>query len=551
MARLAAQEALCFYPAPADACEGLLKHLALGRASGKATECFVVDPCAGEGAFISQLAEGLRIPEKNVHAVELDKGRGQAIRLLMPSAQVLAPCSFFQTLIAPRSFGLIYVNPPFDDKLGGNGREETEFVKECYHLLADNGVIVAVAPLKTFQKRDFCRLMDSHFIETMLYRFPEPVFSEVVMIGRKRNTPLVLPAYGDGGFLETAYSLLDHYRSFDTDHGRYAGINSIHELPVLGTVARVWHEGHPQKPPERPMTEADDAKWGPEIVRVWEIPPSFRPSRFAKGMYTDGELVEVVLGSPNNALYREIKEPPLQESPLPLERGHTALVVTSGALDGLIETPHGNHVMRGISRKVEQLNEDLCKATISDDGLTMKIVEVHSETMDTRIRAVDSSNTIYTFSMAPRTIEGCEREYEVKVETVEECEGEDVVSLTRENGVDFVAVRLNDEEDVRFCLDTGASGVLISGELASKLQLLRTAKTKHCVDANGLTTAHQEMIIGSLKIGRFVIKNLRCIVHDNPGPGFDPLLGQSVLGLFNYSYSQFDATITLSLANKE
>ena len=213
---------------------------------------------------------------------------------------------------------------------------------------------------------------------------------------------------------------------------------------------------------------------------------------------------------------------------MPLAEGHIALVVASGALDGLIEAPGGNHVMRGISRKVEQLNEDLCKATISEDGLTMKVVEVHSETMDTRIRAVDASHTIFTFSMAPRTIEGCEREYELKVETVEECEGEDVVSLTRENGVDFVMARLNDEEDVRFCLDGGASGVLISGELASKLQLLRTAKTKHCVDANGQTTAHQEMIIGSLKLGRFVISNLRCMVHDNPGPGFDPLLGQSV-----------------------
>ena len=32
MARLAAQEALCYFPAPADACDGLLKHLALGEA---------------------------------------------------------------------------------------------------------------------------------------------------------------------------------------------------------------------------------------------------------------------------------------------------------------------------------------------------------------------------------------------------------------------------------------------------------------------------------------------------------------------------------------
>ena len=158
----------------------------------------------------------------------------------------------------------------------------------------------------------------------MLYRFPEPVFNEVVMIGRKRNTPLALAAYGESGFLETAYSLLDHYRSFDSDHGRYAGINSIHELPALGTVARVWQDGHPQQPPVRPMTKEDDAKWGDDVVRVWEIPPSYRPSRFAKGMYTDEELIEVVLESPNNALYREIKEPPIQESPLPLAEGHIA-----------------------------------------------------------------------------------------------------------------------------------------------------------------------------------------------------------------------------------
>ena len=149
MARLAAQEALCYFPAPADACEGLLKHLALGEPNGKATEHFILDPCAGQGEFINQLAEGLNVPQKNVHAVELDKRRGEAIRLLMPNAQVLAPCSFFQTLIAARSFGLIYCNPPFDDKLGGNGREETDFVKECYILLAENGVIVVVAPLKT------------------------------------------------------------------------------------------------------------------------------------------------------------------------------------------------------------------------------------------------------------------------------------------------------------------------------------------------------------------------------------------------------------------
>jgi predicted aspartyl protease len=546
--RLAAQEKLGFYPAPSDACEGLLRHLALGEAKGKATEHYVLDPCAGEGAFINQLAEGLHIPAKNVHAIELHKGRGEAVKLLMPGAQVLAPCSLFQTHISGRSFGLIYCNPPFDDQLGGGGREETEFVKESYNLLADNGILVVVSPLRTFQNREFVRFLDNHVREPMLYRFPEPQFNEVIMIGRKRNTPLAIPSYHSDGFLEQAYCLIGgHYRSYDGNRGRYPGVNSIHELPIIGTAAQVWSEGHPAKPPVRPMTENEDAAWLGDTVRVWEVPPSYRPSRFAKGMYTDEELIEAVLESPHNALYREIKDPPLQESPLPLDCGHVALLVTSGALDGFIDAPGCPHVMRGISRKKEELNEEQCKATLSEDGKTMRVTEVYSEEMDTRIRAVDATHVIYTFCMQPRTIEGLERQYEIKVEAVEGCEGADVIKLRQESKCSMVTAKLNDEEDVEFLWDTGASVTLISGELASKLQLMRTGKTKHLTNADGQTSPHQEALIGSFQIGRFVIKNVRCTVHDRPEPGFTPLLGQNILRLFDQHYSQSEGTVTLTL----
>ena len=550
--RLAAAEKLGYYPAAPDACEGLLQHLKLGPATDKMTECYVIDPCAGEGLFLQQLAEGLSVPQKNVHAIELDKGRGEAIRALMPSAQVLAPCSLFQTLIAPRSFGLIYVNPPFDHQgLGRSGREETEFVKESYNLLADNGVIVVVAPLQTYKGRDFLTYLDRHFKSMMLFRFPEPIYNEVVMIGVKRNTPRSESDYSAVGFLYEAYSLGDRWnRDYDYDAGRYAGINSVTDLPALGTAGPSWLKGHPVKPPVRPMTKEDAGRYHDDEIRVWEIPPSFRPSRFAKGNYTDEELVEALLESPNNHLFRETSEPPIQESPLPLDRGHVALLVTSGALDGLIETPTGNHVMRGISRKVEKLNEEACKATLSEDGLSMKMVEVYSEEMDTRIRAVDHTNAIYTFSMSPRTIEGCEREYEVKIEMVEECEGFDTVSLERDLGVNFIKCRLNDEEDVKFNFDSGAADVCINGELADRLQLLRTGQRKHYSNADGQTSSSPIMIIGSLRVGRFLIRNVRCCVKENPGEHFSCLLGQNVLRLFDYSTSQADNSVTFTLINQ-
>ena len=153
--------------------------------------------------------------------------------------------------------------------------------------------------------------------------------------------------------------------------------------------------------------------------------------------------------------------------------------------------------------------------------------------------------------MTPRTIDGLEKNYEIKVEEVVGGDGTDTVPLEREGGVDHITVRLNDEEDVRFCLDTGASMILISGELASRLQLMRTGKTKHCTDANGETNQHQEGLIGSLQLGKFLIKNVRCTIHDRPGPGFGPLLGQAVLRLFDYSYSQADSSIKLSYIGRE
>ena len=89
----------------------------------------------------------------------------------------------------------------------------------------------------------------------MLYRFPEPKFNEVVMIGRKRTTPLTDDTTGRKGFLADAYNFTNaYYREWSEARGRYAGVNSVHELPVLGTFALPWVKGHPQEPPPRPMT---------------------------------------------------------------------------------------------------------------------------------------------------------------------------------------------------------------------------------------------------------------------------------------------------------
>ena len=74
MAQLEAQARMGYYAAEPEAIAELVKHLVPAGPS-----VFILDPCAGEGAAIKQIAESLGLPHENVHAIELDPGRGKAI----------------------------------------------------------------------------------------------------------------------------------------------------------------------------------------------------------------------------------------------------------------------------------------------------------------------------------------------------------------------------------------------------------------------------------------------------------------------------------------
>lgn len=529
-----------FYPMPEAEVDLLVKHLQLGPATERASEYYILDPCAGEGVAIKMIGEALHVPAKNIYAVELDKGRGEVIRQNLPGANVLAPCSLFSTLISHRSFSLVYVNPPFDDQLGGGGRDELQFLEESYSLLCDNGTLVLVAPLKTFQGQDFRTFLDSHFKDALLYRFADPKFGEVVCFARKRSSPLEEHMVYQKGALCTAYAMNRYGRNYDYQKSRYAGINALAELPALGTIACDWKDGHPG--------EAHKFIW------VWDVPPAWKPSRFNKADYLPEELNAAIMESPNNDLYRASIEPPIQESPLPLERGHVALLVTSGALDGLIEVPDHpalNHVMRGISRKVEYPNEEASKCVISEDGNSMRVTEVYSEQMDTKIRAVDKTFGIFTFGLEPSK-SSKSREHTVDIEQATGDCGTVVIQLIKERNTDYIDIECG-RKTIRFVFDTGAETCSISAdELKSGLvDYFVTGRTITMVDASGGHTPTKEIIVATMSVAGMIAKNVRCVMVEPTKGHVDCLLGQNFLRMFNYKYSQLRGTLELTIAKKE
>src|ERR1700722_1457398 len=108
--RLAAQMRGGLYPAPREAIVHAATLLRPPREPWT-----ICDPCAGEGAAVKQLGDLLGCPQSMIYAIELDDSRAAKVRDTLHEAHLLAPASFFGCRASMNSFGMTWLNPPFDD----------------------------------------------------------------------------------------------------------------------------------------------------------------------------------------------------------------------------------------------------------------------------------------------------------------------------------------------------------------------------------------------------------------------------------------------------
>jgi hypothetical protein len=378
MARPEAQARMGFYPAPAQAIERIAKHLEKSPPSLPREAHCLLDPCAGEGAAIGQLAKLLGSNEENLHLIELHDGRAAACRENLPTARVLGPASVHGAVVTPASIGLAYVNPPFDDEMGGGRREEHGFVEAVTRWLAPRGVLVLVVPATALNRNDnFSDYIDCHYRDLGIWRFPDECrhYNEVILIGVKRAVPLARPNL---------------------------------ESCLLKKIDIYWNRMRPEQFPT--IGEAQPKEWWsggcsidrePE-VRVFKVPASFPPTRFVKAGYTDDELIRAVLESPLRRLFEPATAERPRRPPLPLGRVHVGMVIASGLLDGPLFIPGRpdlDHVTRGVSVKEELYNEEASGPQGEPDPDTgdVRWKDVYSEKITTTVRAVDRTGKIHDF----------------------------------------------------------------------------------------------------------------------------------------------------------
>jgi hypothetical protein len=375
--RLAGQVRHGFFPAPAEAIAGILKHLKMPDPpldqKWKAEDVNILDPCAGEGKALVQLAEGLGVLPGHVFAIELNASRAARIAECYADVRLLGPCSFEATRITRHSFSMVYLNPPFDDEFGGGGREEVKFVRQAVDLLVPGGILVLVCPVNQVYGADpMCELLDTWFEQIELYLFPDQrrSYRECVVFGRRRKTALTDELIARDGIL-TCRGVA---RSLAVPIARLARLGEPQYLR--------WHYSQP-----------DSASRKPDLD-IWELPFSTAPKRFQKTALTEEELENELARSPLYDILRQRTLSPPKRPPLSLNKGHTSLLLLTGMLDGFVpSTPP--HVVRGFTSKVEKLHRTESYETPSGDAVSK---QVFSETPVPIVRAVWPDGIIRTFS---------------------------------------------------------------------------------------------------------------------------------------------------------
>lgn len=134
------------------------------------------------------------------------------------------------------------------------------------------------------------------------------------------------------------------------------------------------------------------------------------------------------------------------------------------------------------------------------------------------------------------------------VEKVESSVLSETVTMRRDHGVFWLDVTFNGKVTEPMVFDTGASLVVLSSELASKIGLKPSSSdpTIQCHIADGSVVEAKKMSIPSVRVGKFTIKDVECAVMPPSKMELSPLLGGTFNKYFDYKVIPESGKLILS-----
>jgi len=155
----------------------------------------ILDPCAGEGVALAECKHHLGPAHVEAFGVEFESERAWHAKQLLDR---VIYGDFQETIITPRSFGLIWLNPPYGDLVSdqgatgdsSNGRQRLEklFYEQAIRLLQPDGILVLIVPHYSLD-REFAGWIAKHLDHVAVYRDAEATYKQAVVVGVRRRSP--------------------------------------------------------------------------------------------------------------------------------------------------------------------------------------------------------------------------------------------------------------------------------------------------------------------------------------------------------------------------
>ena len=301
----------------------------------------ILDPCAGEGAAIAELAHDLGRERVRAYAVEYDLDRATSVRALVDHC---LHADLMDTFISRQSFGLLFLNPPYGDlvrdqcgayEFAGRARLEKLFYQRCLPLLQYDGILIYIIPSYTLDA-ELVGWLTRHFVEVRAYRAVETKFKQVVIFGRR--------ARGRDQVGETARAA----RTQLLAAGK--GDIELEELPREWPYLPYVIPGALSEPQDFYRNSLEPDQFAAEVTRL-------------KGLWLS---FDTLFGAA-----RESVRPPARA----LSKWHLALALAAGAISGIVQAKSGRiFIVKGDTHKEKAKTTEY---TELEDG---KVAESRVET---------------------------------------------------------------------------------------------------------------------------------------------------------------------------
>lgn len=275
-----------------------------------------LDPTAGEGEALAYLAEGHDV---QTYGVEIDKSRAQKAEQVLTKV-LHAPV---ETLMTSQSFSMLFCNPPYDYGIKALGeeaavRKELSILGQVFQYLIPNGLLIYIVPAHRLGDPELAKFLTARLESVKIYRFTDEDFHDyrqVVLFGYKKRSQQLYPNQ----------NLYWQLRMFSKD-------DYIMTIPTLADMQEQW-----EVPKGKPVRKFVSNMIEPESF--FGIDKSVAYRNFQKMISFDQLEVNGI-------------------APMPLKQGQLALLLASGAMNGLVGSGDTLHVVQGVEQVTEKRVED-------------------------------------------------------------------------------------------------------------------------------------------------------------------------------------------------